>query len=137
MAENAENTNITLELIPCNAVVRYHDKDFLVANLKPYAEYAESNGVPLYVGEFGLYKFAFFEINHDATVLTPEEKGAGQYVRDVISVFDELGLAYSYHCYHEDGFGLYRDAWKSVPSESPAKECRIEELYQAFVDSVK
>lgn len=137
VAENAENTNLTLELIPCNADVRYHNKDFLVANLKPYAEYSNSNRVPFYVGEFGLYKFAFFEINHDATVLTPEEKGAGQYVRDVISVFDELGLAYSYHCYHEDGFGLYRDSWKSVPSESPAKEQRIEELYQAFSESIK
>lgn len=137
VAENAENTNLTLELIPCTAVVRYHDKDFLVANLKPYAEYAESNGVPLYVGEFGLYKFAFFEIDHEAEELTAADKGAGQYIRDLISVFDQYDLSYSYHCYHEDGFGLYCDAWKSVPSESPAKERRIDELYQAFVDSVK
>lgn len=137
VADNAENTNITLELIPCNADVRYHNKDFLVANLKPYAEYAESNGIPFYVGEFGLCKFAFFEIDHEDEGLTAADKGAGQYIRDLISVFDQYDLSYSYHCYHEDGFGLYRDSWKSVPSESPAKECRIEELYQAFEDAVK
>ena len=133
VADDAQNTNITLQFIPCTANVRHHDKDFLDANIKAYANVAEERQIPFYVGEFGLYKYAFFETNTS----NPAEKGAGQYIRELISVFNKYNLAYSYHCYHEDGFGLYCDGWTSVPSDSPAKEGRIEELYQALKDSVK
>ena len=126
-------TSVICQLDPCSADIRFYNRDFLLSRLKPFSEYSKTVNVPFYIGEFGVYKYAFAEMNEASS----KRNGGGQWVKDSISVFNELNLAYSYHCYHEDGFGLYCDAWKSVPSESPAKECRINELYQAFVDSVK
>lgn len=127
----SENPSIRIEFIPCTAEIRYHNAEFLDKNIEVFSKHSKEFNVPFYVGEFGMYKYCFYE---NGTTI-PAQKGGSQYVKDIISVFNKYNLAYSYHCYHEDGFGLYRDAWTGLPSEKP--ETRIEELYEAFREVIK
>lgn len=123
------NPNIRIDFIPCTADIRYHNVEFLDKNIKVFSEYSSKVNIPFYVGEFGMYKYCFYENNTN----TPAQKGGGQYVKDIIGIFNKYNLAYSYHCYHEDGFGLYKDAWTGLPSENT----RISELYEAFKEVLK
>ena len=127
---NGNGTNIYAEFTPCSAKSSYYDKDFLRRSIKPYADLSQKKSVPFYVGEFGLNRNCFFENGTN----NPAQKGGGQYVKDIISVFKEYDLAFSYHCYHEDGFGYYCDNWTATPSAIP--QTRIAELYEAFKSSV-
>lgn len=138
-------TNIRAEFTPCSSKSSYYDKDFLRRSIKPYSDLSVVKSVPFYVGEFGLNRNCFFVNGTNISA----QKGGGQYVKDIISVFKEYDLAFSYHCYHEgaenkdsndvvqsiEGFGYYCDAWSGLPSAKP--ESRIAELYEAFKSSVK
>lgn len=126
-----DGTRVICQLEPCSADIRFYNRDFLLSRLKPFSEFSKEINVPFYVGEFGLYKYAFAEKNTEGSI----RNGGGQWVKDSISVFNELNLAYSYHCYHEDGFGLYCDNWTDVPGKITST--RIEELYSAFSSVLK
>lgn len=77
------------KLIPRN-------KEFLARELAPFIEFGTRHKVPLFVGEFGLYRDCFME-----------SKGGIEWLADVVELFDGFDLGYTYHCYHESAFGLF------------------------------
>lgn len=127
------NTSIYADFIPCSADFRYYNRDFLASSIKTFSNLSKSWKVPFYVGEYGLYIYCFAK--NGTNPVEACQKGGGQYVKDIISVFRENNLNFSYHCYHEPGFALYYDNWTACPSEIP--ETRINELYDAFEISLK
>lgn len=71
------------KLIEEEQVLRYWDKQQLIDSLAPAAEYCARTGASLYCSQFGCLP----------TVL-PEMRA--QYYADIISCFQQLGMAYSY-----------------------------------------
>jgi hypothetical protein len=65
--------------------------------IKPYLKWGKDHNVPLFVGEFGLY-YKCFEDN----------RGGLNWVADMLSILKENQISFTYHDYHEVGFGLYR-----------------------------
>lgn len=67
--------------------------------LTPFIEFGKEKNVPIFLGEFGASLWAF-----------NEDRGGEKWAADMLDVCLENGLNFSYHCYHEDCFGLYRNA---------------------------
>jgi endoglucanase len=61
-----------------------------------YKKWADARQVPLYLGEFGLGIHCF-----------QNNKGGLQWVSDMVDIALANQLPFTYHSYHEDGFGLY------------------------------
>jgi hypothetical protein len=64
--------------------------------LKKFVAWGNENNVPLYVGEYGLYKECFLN-----------DKGGLKWVTDLIDLFDTYGINHTYHDYHDYSFGFY------------------------------
>ena len=62
------------------------NRDYLVNDLKPVAEFSKRHGAKIYVGEFS------------AAAWLP---GAEQWIADCISIFDEYGWDWTYHAFRE------------------------------------
>lgn len=75
---------------------RNHTKQFLAETVDSYLAWGKKNNVPMYLGEWGVYK-ANFE----------ENKGGLNYIRDMLDVIEERKLTNTFHVYHEESFGLY------------------------------
>ena len=82
-----------------NAVFGWN-RDFLVNELKPVAEFARRHDAKIYVGEFS------------AAAWLP---GADRWIADCISIFDECGWDWTYHAFRE------WDGW-SVEHEGPDRD---------------
>jgi len=79
---------------PCN-------RDVLAEILKPVREFQQAYNVPIYVGEFSAVRYA---------------KGGGQYLADVLGLFEEYGWDWSYHAYRESQYwDVERPASPVVP----------------------
>ena len=61
-------------------------------------QWGRENGVPIYVGEFGLYRDCF-----------GPGKGGLNWVSDMLDLLNASGVSYTYHDYHEPAFGIYRN----------------------------
>lgn len=88
----------------------------LAKSLDQYLAWGKANNVPLYLGEWGVYKTTF-------------EKGRGgvNWVKDMLELIEERQLINTYHTYHEAAFGIYRG------NEAVDPENRNEELYELFI----
>jgi len=89
-----EKTNLTL-FNPLLRFVVKRDKKYLEYELKRLTHFGRNNNVPMYVGEFGAYRTCF------------DERGGLQWLDDTLSLFHQYNLHYTWHCYHESGFGFY------------------------------
>jgi aryl-phospho-beta-D-glucosidase BglC (GH1 family) len=69
----------------------------LAEALQPYLDWGAANDVPLYLGEFGVIRQAF-----------EGDRGGLLWVSDMLDLIERHGLAFTYHVYHEEAFGLYR-----------------------------
>jgi len=78
------------------------NKDYLRYTLDKYINWAKSNNVELYCGEFGVNGHLI--TNNNLT-------NATEWVKDMIDLFDEYGINYSYHEYRTYNWGLYSDGW--------------------------
>jgi endoglucanase len=94
---------VRLDLVGSSTPVRVRNKAGLADIMAPYLAWGESNDVPLFMGEFGVYKACF-----------AGGKGGLDWVRDVYDLATGDGAsgvarvaALSYHQYHEDAFALY------------------------------
>ena len=95
---------IRLDLVGSSTPVRVRDKAGLGDIMAPYLAWGETHGVPLFLGEFGVYKACF-----------ANNKGGLAWVGDVYDIAVGSGrapcaprvAALSYHQYHEDAFALY------------------------------
>ncbi|TVZ40714.1 cellulase (glycosyl hydrolase family 5) [Alteromonadaceae bacterium 2753L.S.0a.02] len=74
-----------------------HTRENLAKIIDEYLAWGKANNVPLYFGEWGVYK-ANFEAG----------RGGLNYLRDMLAVLDARQLTNTFHVYHEESFGLYR-----------------------------
>ena len=94
---------IRLDLVGSSTPVRARDKAGLGGMMAPYLAWGRAHGVPLFLGEFGVYKACF-----------AGGKGGLDWVRDAYDLATGDGVAgaprvagLSFHQYHEDAFALY------------------------------
>ena len=94
---------IRLDLIGSSTPVRARDRPGLRDIMAPYLAWGVAHDVPLFLGEFGVYKACF-----------ADGKGGLTWVGDVYDLAIGDGVAgsprvagLSYHQYHEDAFALY------------------------------
>ncbi len=90
------------------------DKDYLESKVDRYINWIHAKGVPAYLGEFGVYKVCF-----------EDNKGGLQWVSDMFDILESRNCAFTYHTYHEDGFGIFYDN-SEFPTEDNANTALIE-----------
>lgn len=105
---------IRLDFFSSEVPVHGSDKAFLAAALDRYVAWGHAHHVPLFLGEFGAIRYAF-EGDH----------GGLQWVGDMLDLIEQRHLSFSYHAYHEDNFGLYRNGG-ALPSPDQANTALIE-----------
>ena len=79
------------------------DKDYLRRQIETYVRFGEKEGIPLFLGEFGL----------SAAAQDPA-RGGLQWVSDVKGILEEAGLSYSYFAYNDEYYPLDREHWKGA-----------------------
>lgn len=100
--------------------VRISDTKASIENeIKQWKKYPDSKNKPLFIGEFGCINYCF-----------EEGRGAEQYIKDVVSIFNENTCGYNYHDYHEENFGLHIAPSNELPSNNNLNK----KLYQILVD---
>ena len=82
--------------------MRVYNRDTLAYMMRKPFHLADSLKLPLYCGEFGIYEDFF-----------PEAKLA--WYRDMISIFEEHGVAYANWNYKSGSFGIVDDKMKPFP----------------------
>lgn len=90
------------------------NKEQLRASLEPVIQFAKVNGVRIYVGEFGVVRWA---------------PGAADYLRDSMEIFEELGWDWTCHAFRESSIWSpeYGDEYKpGAPiSSTPTARARV------------
>ncbi|HNX59155.1 MAG TPA: hypothetical protein PKK43_08640, partial [Spirochaetota bacterium] len=107
------------ESIASGAVVRFRidylncdltyswNKAGLKRVIDQYVRFAAAKKVPVYLGEFGLYRETFVE-----------NRGGDRWLSDVLDVLTAGNVNYNYHTYHEWGFGIYTNDDTALPDPS-------------------
>lgn len=93
------------------------NKRNLESRLASYITYARQQGVPLYLGEFGLASDAF-----------REQRGGLNWVEDMLDILVSNNMSYNYHTWKESAFGIYQnDSGYADPSRvnSPLEQAFI------------
>jgi endoglucanase len=85
----------------------------LASELDRYVAWGRAQKVPLYLGEFGCIKAAF-------------ERGGLVWVGDMLDLAASRGYGWTYHDYHESGFGLYWGDYPSPPDPANANQPLID-----------
>ena len=98
---------IRLDFLGSDSPVTGRDKAFLETQMNRYLAWGHAHGVPLFLGEFGLHHPCF-----------ENDRGGLRWVDDMLDIADASGLSFTYHAYHEDGFGLYRGNGKVDPANA-------------------
>jgi len=98
---------IRLDFLGSDSPVMGRDKAYLASQMNRYLAWGHAHGVPLFLGEFGLHHPCF-----------EEDRGGLRWVEDMLDLADQSGLSFTYHAYHEDGFGLYRGSGKIDPAKA-------------------
>jgi len=80
----------------------------LKRELAPYLAWGARNKVPLYLGEFGLVRYAF-----------EDNRNGVAWAADMLDLVDAAGLPWTWHSYHEDYFALYYGDQKTVAEATP------------------
>jgi endoglucanase len=93
---SAGSAQIRLDFLTTEQPLLVRNKAYLLSELQPYINWAETNQVPLYLGEFGAGRPTFLN-----------NRGGLNWVKDVMDIAITNGLSFNYHAYHEDAFGLY------------------------------
>jgi endoglucanase len=93
------SARIRLDLIGSSTPVTARDRAGLAQIMSRYLAWGQTHDVPLFLGEFGVYKASF-----------ADNKGGLSWVGDVYDLAAAAAprvAALSYHQYHEDSFALY------------------------------
>lgn len=98
---------IRLDFLDSDGPVMGRDKAFLASEFGRYVAWGHAHGVPLFLGEFGLHRPCF-----------EDGRGGLAWVSDMLDLADAHGLSFTYHAYHEDGFGLYRGSGPVDPARA-------------------
>ncbi|WP_018344879.1 glycoside hydrolase family 5 protein [Cytophaga aurantiaca] len=81
------------------------NKDYLAAQVDQYYNWTQTKNRPLFLGEFGAIQFAY-----------DNDLGGVQWTGDMIDILKARNAHFTYHCYHEDNFGIYRGSGTIDPS---------------------
>jgi endoglucanase len=95
--------------------VHASDRAFVQQEVDAYVDWGRRHKVPLFLGEFGAIKLAF-----------EGDRGGLRWVGDMLDLLAERRVSFSYHAYHEDGFGLYRGPGSALPDPARANDKLIE-----------
>jgi endoglucanase len=96
---------VDFESSPSGAPLHRRDRQFLASVLAPYIAFRVQHQVPLFVGEFGLYRECW-------------DKGGLSWVSDLLDLFEANGLHFTYHAYHEGAFGIYPNPGPPDPAQA-------------------
>lgn len=114
------NCRLRLEFSASAVPVQARGKEYLAQELDAYVAWADKEGVPLYLGEFGTIRDSFLP-----------GRGGLDWVRDMLDLISERKLSFAYHDYHETAFGLFVGG-SGLPSVYSANL----PLYELFVKSL-
>jgi len=87
---------VRLDFLGSSSPVTSRDRAGLETALMRYVSWGQAHGVPLFLGEYGLYRACF-----------EQDRGGLTWVSDMRSLLAQHGLSSTYHTWHEDAFGLY------------------------------
>lgn len=104
---------------PSRSPVQTRNKDFLRKAILHYSQYPREHNYPVYFGEFGLSRACY-----------ENGRGGANWTKDMMDIFDSLGYHFTYHDYHEDGFGLYT-GWNS-PIDSSTVNQDLKKTFEDF-----
>jgi len=90
---------IRLDFFTSRAPVHDSDRAFVEQEVDAYVAWGKREKVPLFLGEWGAIRASF-----------DEDRGGLRWVSDMLDIMRARKLSFTYHAYHEDGFGLYRGA---------------------------
>jgi endoglucanase len=99
------------------------NKMFLETGLQKFLSFGLVNNVPLFVGEFGVYRDCF-----------TQNKGGLQWVGDVLDLLKKYGVNFTYHAYHEYNMGIYSN--DGLPEEASGNQPLIS-LLRTKLDPAK
>ena len=105
---------LRLDFFSARAPVQESDKKFLAQELDAYVAWGRAHKVPLFLGEWGTIRFSF-----------DNDRGGLRWVADMLDLMRARHLHFTYHVFHEDGFGLYRDP-THLPSPPTANQPLID-----------
>jgi endoglucanase len=116
---------IRLDYFSSDGPVLVRDKAALAAELDRYVAWGRAHGVPLYLGEFGVFRSCF-----------EDGRGGLAWVADMLDLLVERQLSFTYHSYHEDAFGIFRsDPATTLPAPLHANLPLID-LFKAKLDAL-
>ena len=105
---------IRLDFFTSQVKVQASDRDFMEQEMGAYLSWGRRENVPLFLGETGVIRFGF-----------DEDRGGLRWVSDMLDIARANKLSFTYHAYHEDGFGIYRGSG-SLPDPARANTALIE-----------
>ena len=112
---------LRLDFFSARAPVQESDKKFLAQELDAYVAWGRAHKVPLFLGEWGTIRFCF-----------DDDRGGLRWVADMLDLMKARKLHFTYHVFHEDGFGLYRGTNGTLPdpanANSPSSSCSPNDL---------
>jgi endoglucanase len=120
----AATCQIRLDFFSSRAKVHDSDRAFVEQEIDAYVAWGKREKVPLFLGEAGVIRFGF-----------EEDRGGLRWVSDLLDIAQARRLAFTYHAYHEDGFGIYRGTG-ALPDPARANTALIE-LFTARLKAKK
>jgi endoglucanase len=105
---------VRLDYVGSTTPVSARDAAGLELELESLLAFGREHDVPLYLGEFGVYRACY-----------ANDKGGLEWVSDMLDLLNERGLPFTFHAYHEDAFGIYYGDGK-LPDEANANQPLIE-----------
>jgi endoglucanase len=114
---------IRLDLFSSRAKVHESDRAFVEQEVDAYVAWGKREKVPLFLGEWGVIRFGF-----------DDDRGGLRWVSDMLDIMRARKLSFTYHAYHEDGFGIYRGAG-GLPDPARANTPLIE-LFTSKLDKL-
>ncbi len=112
---------IRLDFFSSKVPVQKSDKAFLVQEVGAYLDWGTRHQVPLFLGELGAIRYAF-----------DDDRGGLRWVSDMLDILGAHEVSFSYHAYHEDGFGIYRGN-SGLPDDSAANQPLIDLFRQKLL----
>lgn len=102
---------IDFEVSPSRSTPVTTDKTFLKKEIEKYEQWGTENNVPIFLGEFGVYKDCF-----------KKKKGGLEWVSDILDICMNKDIHFTYHAYNEDAFGIYDGSGPQATLSEPNKE---------------
>jgi hypothetical protein len=92
------------------------------AQILKYVWFSETFNVPIFCGEFGVYKDCL-----------DKDLGGLDWITDVLELFTKYRINYTYHCYNDPPMGIYRSPnGLDPPSDKTADKKLIRVLEKAL-----